>query len=59
MIDSFVAGAASAGLVFSELSTPPRYQRRANADLIAIGNDIRRVIEAHGEAQETTATRQA
>ena len=55
LIDGFTEGASAAGLVYSGRSNPPKYKRSANADLIAIGDDIRRVIRAYDEAQEADA----
>ena len=54
IVSSIMEGMASTGLVYSD-SMPPRYKHKANADLKAIGNDIRRVIESYGEAQEAVA----
>ena len=54
IVSSIMEGMASTGLVYSD-SVPPRYKRKANADLEAIGNDIRRVIESYGKAQEAAA----
>ena len=59
LVHSFTKGTAAAGLVYAELTAPPRYERAANADLVAIGNDIRRVIEAYGEGQDAKRRRES
>ena len=52
LVESITQGTAAAGLVYVRPMKPKRYTRPLNADLVAIGGDMRRAMEAHDHGQD-------
>lgn len=55
LVDAIARGTATTGLLYLPPLKPKRYKRPLNADLVAVGGDMRRAVEAHEHGQEAQA----
>ncbi len=55
LVDAIARGTTTTGLLYLPPLKPKRYNRPLNADLVAVGGDMRRAVEAHEHGQEAQA----
>ena len=52
LVDAIARGTATTGLLYLPPLKPKRYKRPLNGDLVAVGGDMRRAVEAHRHGQQ-------
>ena len=55
LVDAIARGTATTGLLYLPPLKPQRYKRPLNADLVAIGGDMWRAVEAYEHGQQAKA----
>lgn len=55
LVDAIARGTATTGLLYLPPFKPKRYKRPLNTDLVAVGGDMWRAVEAHEHGQQAQA----